>query len=160
MAMQLVQAKLEVLKQTPFLLVELLEQIDPAVLKTRRIPNKWSIHEHACHLASMDALFIARFQLFRQEVQPVIKSHLPPPEGSPRSLMDMDLKDTLQQFFTRRKELTDLVSTFLPADWEKHAQHDKYFDYTPGIMLRHLMLHDHYHMYRIEQLWLTKDDYL
>lgn len=33
-------------------------------------------------------------------------------------------------------------------------------EYTPEIMLGHLVMHDQLHMYRIEELWLTRDEFL
>ena len=44
--------------------------------------------------------------------------------------------------------------------WTRKAKHKEYIEYTPYIMLRHILMHDHFHMYRIEELWLTTDEFL
>ncbi|MDA1119365.1 MAG: hypothetical protein O2887_02525 [Bacteroidetes bacterium] len=44
--------------------------------------------------------------------------------------------------------------------WSKTAVHPEFNKYSHYILLRHAMMHDHFHMYRIEELWLTKDEYL
>ena len=47
-----------------------------------------------------------------------------------------------------------------PADWEKTATHPEYEQYSLIILARHILMHDHWHMYRMEELWLTRDEYL
>lgn len=42
----------------------------------------------------------------------------------------------------------------------RSARHPEYTLYTPYVMLRHMMMHDYLHMYRIEELWLTRPEYL
>jgi hypothetical protein len=44
-----------------------------------------------------------------------------------------------------------------PADWRKAAQHAEYSHYSVFIMFRHLALHDFFHAYRIEELFLNPD---
>jgi hypothetical protein len=39
------------LGQAPALIVPMIRQADPSVLRRRPPSGKWSIHEHACHLA-------------------------------------------------------------------------------------------------------------
>ena len=56
--------------------------------------------------------------------------------------------------------LLDLIREAPPDLWDKNATHPEYGIYTPEIMIRHIMIHDYLHMYRIEELWLTKPEYL
>ena len=44
--------------------------------------------------------------------------------------------------------------------WQKTATHPEYAQYSFYILVRHILMHDHWHMYRMEELWLTRDEYL
>ena len=39
------------LERAPKLVIPLVRQADPTILKRRPAPGEWSIHENACHLA-------------------------------------------------------------------------------------------------------------
>lgn len=148
------------LKQSPIILKNLLAQIPSDLYKVRRIPGKWSIHEHACHIATGDqAGFIDRFKQFVNEQKPRIKPLSG--ESYPSDyLIKMNLSEALDIFFEKRKELVDLVNSADKSIWAKEAEHPEYQIFTPYIMLRHRLMHDHFHMYRIEELWLTNEEYL
>lgn len=148
------------LKQSPIILKNLLIQIPSELYKIRRIPGKWSIHEHACHIATGDQSgFMDRFKQFINEQKPKIKP-LSGESFPPDYLIKMDLSEALEIFFEKRKDLVNLVNSADKSIWIKEAEHPEYQNYTPYIMLRHRLLHDHFHMYRIEELWLTKEEYL
>ena len=42
-----------VVEQAPGIVIPLVRQADPAIVKRRPPSGKWSIHEHACHLAAV-----------------------------------------------------------------------------------------------------------
>lgn len=148
------------LEQSPVILKNLLTQIPPELHKVRRIPDKWSIHEHACHIATGDQSgFIDRFKQFLNEQKPKIKP-LSGESFPPDYLIKMELNEALDIFFEKRKELISLVNSADKSIWTKEAEHPEYKIYTPYMMFRHRLLHDHFHMYRIEELWLTNEEYL
>ncbi len=148
------------MEQSPIILKNLLMQMPSDLYKVKRISGKWSIHEHACHVATGDQSgFIDRFKQFIKEQKPRIKP-LSGDNFPPDYLIKMDLNEALDIFFRTREELISLVSTADESIWTKEAEHPEYQIYSPYIMLRHRLLHDHFHMYRIEELWLTKEEYL
>ncbi len=148
------------LEQSPIILNNLLSQIPPKLIMEQRIKSKWSIHEHACHVATGDQSgFIDRFRQFLNESQPRI-TPLSGESFPADHLLKMDLNEALAKFFEKRKELISLVKSADASIWSKKAEHPEYYDYTPYIMLRHRLMHDHYHLYRIEELWLTTEEYL
>ena len=55
-------------------------------------------------------------------------------------------------FFEIRQRTIDLAKEFKSTDWNKQAVHPEYKTYTPYIMLRHLLMHDHNHLYKIEDM--------
>jgi uncharacterized damage-inducible protein DinB len=148
------------MQQAPAILKDLISKIPPHLHKQRRIPNKWSIHEHACHLADVHSMMIERFQRFKNEKNPAFEPFLPGTSVSDDHLMEMNLATALEQFEKERKELIRFLESFTEDDWANTATHPEYRQYSAEIFLRHIMMHDHLHMYRIEELWLTADAYL
>jgi len=153
--------KLKLLSNSPSLLKELLDEIPHSMLKLRRIKGKWSIHEHACHLAEAHQMMMERFKKFKTEKNPVFVPYLPDSlDIAEDYLLKMDIDACLEQFISDRKKMVDYLQTFEEADWKNNAQHPEYRIYNADIFLRHIVMHDHLHMYRIEELWLTTDEYL
>ncbi|MCX5757140.1 MAG: DinB family protein [Candidatus Hydrogenedentes bacterium] len=148
------------LEKTPRILTELLSQIPAQSLKVRRAANSWSIHEHACHIATGDRIgFIHRLRQFVNEEFPIFV----PLSGEtfrPDHLMNMSLESALDAFFKDRAEVIRLIKSLDPTLWDKKGAHPEYIAFTPYIMLRHRLMHDHLHMYRIEALWLTTEQRL
>ncbi len=146
----------ECLKHTPVILTQLLAQIDPELYKDRRIINKWSIHEHACHIATGDKIgFIDRLSKFIDEDNPAF-TPLSGESFPPDYYYNMDLNKALEEFKHYRKKIIEMVSALEDNFWHKSSRHTEYTVFTPYIMLRHRLLHDHLHLYRIEELWLTR----
>ncbi|MGI8905135.1 MAG: DinB family protein [Candidatus Sumerlaeaceae bacterium] len=144
----------------PSFLRELLSNIPAEMLKQARKPGKWTIHEHAVHMTMVDDIMIPRLEAFRSQAEPKIVPYNPSEAEKAGSLLEMELNARLDCFDDSRERLIDAFSLLNPADYDKHADHPEYREYTPRVMLRHLMMHDYLHCYRIEELWLTRDERL
>ncbi len=151
---------LDGLRETPLLLQNLIEEIPKKLLKQERITGKWSIHEHGCHIIVVQPMLIKRMEKFLNETNPVFKPYLPNKKEKPENLMNMNLNEKTNQFPDYRKKLINIALNFSEADFNKKAVHPEYRLYTPYILLRHILMHDFLHMYKIEELWLTNDSYL
>jgi len=151
---------LELLDKTPALLRDMLQAIPAEKLKQRRIPGKWSIHEHACHIAYVQPMLAGRIRTFIAEEKPVFTSYIPGDTTPPDELLNLDLEETLAGFPRARREFTELCRSQGAGFWERVAEHEEYELYTPYILIRHILMHDHTHMYRMEELWLTLDEHL
>lgn len=156
----LIEKKLQVLAAAPDLLEDLLAEIPTEMLKERRIPGKWSIHEHAVHLEEAQKMIIERFKRFQNEPNPVFTPYLPGKTVPDDYLKDLNLEQSLIDFRKHRGEMVDLLSTFTEAQWTNEGSHPEYRQISALLWVRHVMMHDHFHMYRIEELWLTMPDYL
>jgi hypothetical protein len=148
------------LENAPDILERLLADIPEGRLKQVRQPGKWSAHSHACHLAVAQPMLLQRFRRFEEEAEPVFKPYFPDKEAGDEALLGMDLAASLASFRDRRRELMERVSKKDDPFWDKPAIHPEYDQYTPLIMIRHIMMHDYLHMYRIEELWLTRSEFL
>lgn len=143
---------LNALNETPRLLSELISEIDPALYKKEIINGKWSIHEHAVHVAVTDIYgFQKRLKAFQTEDKPIIEP-LSGDNFPPDFFINFNLKVALAEFVKMRNTTIELAQQLKPTDWHKEATHPEYKKFTPYIMLRHLLMHDHSHMYKIEDM--------
>ena len=128
----------------------------PDRIRRRPADGKWSIHEHACHLAEVGPLFDDRLTLMLAENNPAIVPYEPPSDEQSGSLLERDLEAEMRRFAEDRARLVQRLERLGEAEWRRTAQHGGYTEYDVHIMFRHVMLHDQLHAYRIEQLALTR----
>jgi hypothetical protein len=145
---------LNALSETPRLLKELINEIDPLLYQKHIIKGKWTIHEHATHIAVGDIYgFQKRLLLFKEEDKPTFKP-LSGDNFRESFFMDLDLNKTIHNFFEVRQNTIELANSINKKHWQKLANHPEYKKYTPYMMLRHLLMHDHHHLYQIEDMGL------
>lgn len=145
------------LERAPALIVPLVREVPPGILKRRPKPAKWSAHEHACHLAGVHPRTSARLDLMLAEDTPRITPYLPHLDDTDGALLKVDLCEALERFSRERQNLVGRLRTLSAPDWERKAEHGEYTHYSVFIMFRHLMMHDMFHAYRIEELLLKND---
>ena len=145
------------LARAPEILVAMVRHADPGVLRRRPASGKWSIHEHACHLAAIHPLFERRLDLMLGELNPAIKSYDPGRDDPEDALLKIDLDEALSRFERERRRLVERLERLVPEDWARTARHGEYNSYSVLTMFRHLAFHDFFHAYRIEELLLRKD---
>jgi hypothetical protein len=155
--MTAVTALIDALERAPAIVVPLVRQANPAIVKQRPAPDEWSIHENAVHLAQVHPLFFRRLEVMIRETNPVLASYDPGRDDPDGALLKLDLDDALRRFATDRARLVQRLRTLRADDWRRTARHDEYNAYSVFIMFRHLALHDFDHAYRIEELVLRKD---
>jgi uncharacterized damage-inducible protein DinB len=158
-----IEALLEGLRNTPAILSAFVTTIPEAKLDLRRGEGFWTIAEHVSHLAQVQPMLLVRFERFIGEAHPVFEPYIPgadelAPETPPR----MEMADAIDQFAEYRKRQVACLENVAGDDeiWRRTATHPEYETYTLYILMRHLLMHDHWHMYRMEALWLTRDAYL
>jgi hypothetical protein len=144
------------LERGPMLIIPLIREVPVEHLRVRPSPQKWSAHEHACHLATVHGLFSERLDRMLTEEDALIKPYDPKDEA-PDALMGMDLDAGLLQYARERGVLVERLRALAPAQWERTGRHPEYSHYSVFIMFRHLALHDMLHAYRIEELMLKRD---
>ena len=155
--MQSVGAVIDALARAPEIVVPLVREVPPAILKRRPAPRRWSAHEHACHLAHVHGLFFARLEQMLEEPEPVIRPYQPGDEDTDDMLLRMDLEQSLTRFAEDRGRLVARLRMLRPEEWARTARHPEYWTYSVFIMFRHLALHDFLHAYRIEEVLLRPD---
>ena len=147
-------AVIDALSRAPDIVVPLVREVPPSILKLRPAPKRWSAHEHACHLAHVHALFFDRLDSMLREPTPVIRPYLPGEQDADDFLLEMDLDECLERYVADRARLVARLRKLSPEEWARAAEHGEYRVYSVFIMFRHLALHDFLHAYRIEELLL------
>jgi hypothetical protein len=147
-----IQTILNALQETPRILKELIDEIEPKLYKKEIISGRWNIHEHATHVAVGDLYgFQKRLSEFKKLEHPIFEP-LSGDNFSKEFFLDLDLEQTLNEFIKVRQETIQLANSFDVDEWHKEATHPEYKRYTPYIMLHHLLMHDHAHLYKIEDM--------
>lgn len=149
------------LKQAPSVLLDFIRTIPEEKLKLRRGDGFWTIAEHASHLAEVQPMLLTRLERFRDEPNPEFIPFLPGDgEDQPETPLLMEMEVALKEFAVFRQKQVQLLEAADPAILEKTGVHPEYEQYSLPILARHILMHDYWHMYRMEELWLTRDAYL
>lgn len=153
--MHATESILKALENAPEILIPLVREASPERLRWRPSAKKWSIHEHACHLAEVHPLFFSRLEMMLKEDNPQVVPYNPDIAMQEGALLNMDLNEALERYVQDRSKLLTRLKALSPQDWMRTAQHPEYAHYSIFIMFRHLAMHDMLHAYRIEELLLN-----
>ena len=159
--MQDIPYLLEALSRSPKILSEFVKTIPENKLESRRGEGFWTIAEHYSHLAQVQPMLLKRFERFMNEDKPEFVSYVPGGgEKEPETPPCMSIDTALDQFASYRARQLQILENADNSSWGKTGIHPEYEEYSLYILTRHVLMHDHWHMYRMEELWLTKDAYL
>src|SRR5213083_2162214 len=95
------------LATSPGVIIPLIREVPPQILKRRPSPAKWSAYEHACHLATSDALFLERLDTILSMPAPYIRSAAPSPEEEAGALLNLNLDERLDSYVRERAALVE-----------------------------------------------------
>ena len=151
------QTLIATLEGAPDITISLVREVPPQNLKRRPSPNKWSAHEHACHISSADTAYLSRLNLMLSDPAPYIRAMQPSPEEEAGLLLQLDLNEALDQYVRERARLVKRLKELTVEEWHRTAEHEEYSHYSVLIMFRQLLMHEMLHGYRIEELMLKKD---
>ncbi|MDA8163430.1 MAG: DinB family protein [Desulfobacteraceae bacterium] len=159
--MQDIPDLLETLRRAPKILSQLVKAIPEDKLDVRRGEGFWTLAEHVSHLAHVQPMLLARFERFMHEDHPEFVPYLPSQsEEGPAAPPRMSMASALGQLTCYRERQLLLLEGADETAWKKTATHPEYESYSLYILARHVLMHDYWHMYRMEELWLSKDAYL
>lgn len=159
--MQDIVELLEGLRRTPKILSAFVHSIPAEKRDLCRGEGFWTVSEHVSHLAQVQPMLLNRFQRFMDEEQPEFVPYLPGQgEEEAETPPLMEINTALEQFVHYRQRELLLLDQADEATWQKRAIHPEYEVYSLYIMTRHVLMHDYWHMYRMEELWLTGDAFL
>lgn len=159
--MQDIPELLQGLRGTPEILSEFVKSVPKNKMDLRRGAGFWTIAEHVSHLAQVQPMLLDRLDRFIKEDQPEFIPYIPGEDAKePDTPLRMRMDTALKRFSEFRKKQLVLLENADDTIWLKGARHPEYENYSFYILTRHILMHDHWHMYRMEALWLTLDAYL
>ena len=151
---------LDGLERSGRILSEFVRTIPAEKMNLRRGEGFWTIAEHVCHLAQVQPMLLERLQRFLNEDRPEFVPYIPGDDEAETLPPQMEKNVALESFAHHRGKQLALLEKADEADWQKTAGHPEYELYSLYILVRHILMHDHWHMYRMEELWLARDAYL
>src|SRR6185503_11368118 len=87
------QTLIATLEAAPGIVIGLVREVPPQNLKRRPAPDKWSAHEHACHISIGQITFLSRLELMLADPHAQIKSMEQTPEEEAGSMLSVDLEE-------------------------------------------------------------------
>ena len=151
---------LDGLGRSGHILSQFVNTIPADKMNLRRGEGFWTIAEHLSHLAQVQPMLLERLQRFMGEDRPEFVPYVPGSDEAEARPPHMEQKAALESFAHHREKQLALLKKADQADWQKIAIHPGFELYSLYILVRHILMHDHWHMYRMEELWLTRDAYL
>ncbi len=138
----------------PAILEDLIAAIPSDRLDREFGAGTWTVHEHVQHLALTQIMLKKRIDLFFREERPEIVPFTPDGPAEKRTLKPVaELLATYAEWRTRQIESLGKADETI---WKKEAVHPEYDRYDFPIAVRHILTHDGFHFYRIEELGLLK----
>jgi hypothetical protein len=144
----------------PRLLEDFVSAVPEAELYRSRKEGFWSLYEHAEHLAVTQAMLHGRLERFFSEERPEFVPYFPDEQEPKGEKKRNPIADILTTFARWRDRQVELIERADEKTWRKQAVHPEYERYGFKILVGHILLHDGFHLYRMEELWLTRDEYL
>jgi uncharacterized damage-inducible protein DinB len=145
------------LRGTPVRLEELLQGRPHDLLTRRPQPEKWSIQEHAGHLADLEPLWSARVEDYPKGSQQLSVADLSNRGTEAARHNERDLKQILRNFRQARLQMVERVEKLDPTQQPHAIPHPRL--QQPMRLVDHLYFvaeHDDHHLARIWEL-LTGD---
>lgn len=152
-----IQSVLAILEGAPALLRSSVEAIPETLRKRRPRPDRWSVHEHVVHLASIHPVMAMRMERMLAEEHPRLESWTPTPEDIQGPLLDADLGEALERYQREREAIVGRLRTLPEEAWARTADHPDFAEFSILTLFRQLAVHDGLHLYRIEQLRAKRD---
>jgi len=146
-------------KDIPDIVGDYSENIPVEFLDLKRGEGFWTIREHLYHIAGVQDMLLGRMNIINNEENPVIKPFFP--ENDPSSRVKFSsIGNAIDAYKKLREEQVELILSLPEEILKKNARHEEYREYNIPLIVHHMIYHEYWHMYRIEELWLTRDQYL
>lgn len=145
-------------KDLPEIIEDYVKNIPEDILDVKRNEQTWTIREHINHIVDVQEMLYGRILKIKEEEKPIIIPYFPEDE-----LAAAQKYSTLAIAFEKYKEMREkqiaLIRRLTEEDFQKEAKHGEYINYSIPIILNHMIFHEYWHMYRIEEIWLTKEEF-
>jgi hypothetical protein len=120
-----------------------------------RKAGAWSLKRHFHHLAVVQPVLLERLVRFTAEECPRFAPYVP--AANDPAAAESTVAEALERFAECRSQQVRLIESVDEQVWQRTGVHEEYLHYSFLILVRHIAMHDCWHMYRMEELWLVND---
>ncbi len=149
---------LRTFKDLPDIIETYVKNIPENYFDIKRTDDSWTIREHLYHIVNAQEMLYQRILKIKEEENPVITPYFPENESENNNLYG-SIDIAFAKYKKIREKQIDLINQLVEADYSKEAKHGEYINYNIPIILNHIIFHEYWHMYRVEEIWLTKNEY-
>lgn len=149
--------EIETLRALPDIIRRFCNQIQEESLDVKRSADAWTIREHLYHIADVQKMLLGRIETIKNSERPVIEPYFP--ENDLGCAKYSGTGDALDHYAAVRKLQIVSINSCTDEQLAREASHKEYRTYTIPVILKHMIFHEYWHMYRIEELWLERDEY-
>jgi len=146
------------LQELPKIIETYIKNIPEDLLDKKRNETSWTIREHLYHIVNVQEMLYSRILKIRDEEIPIITPYFPEDESEQVVSYESLNKAFLNYKAIRQKQII-LINQLIESDFKKEAKHDEYTRYNIPIIINHMIFHEYWHMYRVDEHWLTRDEY-
>lgn len=144
------------LADMPQILEEYLKSIPDECLDVKRNPETWTIREHVYHIAETQEMLFQRILKIKEDKEPVITPFIPDDSGEDIVAFN-SIEEAVEKVKSFREKQVSVLKQLSLEELEKEAIHPEYNRYNLPILTNHILFHEYWHIYRIEEIWLQKD---
>lgn len=142
----------EILKQTPSMIRELVASASPAALEHRSAPGKWNIRQQVAHLADAEVVMTSRLRWAAAQPGSGIVAFDQDKWAATAKYADIPIATSLATFTTVRAWTLDLLGRLIPAERAGHITHPERGVETVTTMLTMMAGHDLNHLQQMTKL--------
>lgn len=146
------------LEGLPRIIKDYTARIPEDELDIRRSREAWTIREHIYHIAGVQPMFHERMLTIKNSERPIITPYNPSQETEEQNRFG-SIEEAFTKYSSVRRKQLEVLSHLTDEEWSKKAEHPQYKEYGMAILLHHMLFHEYWHMYRIEEIWITKDEF-
>jgi len=154
----ILKSELDTFKNLPEIIEKYISAIPLERIDLKRGNDVWTIREHICHISGVQKMLLGRIELIMNNDKPVIEPYFPEKDNDVLSKYK-SIEEAFKEYKTTRKDQIKLLKKCSENDFMKRAWHKEYSNYTIPLIVKHMIFHEYWHMYRIEEVWLTNDEY-
>jgi hypothetical protein len=133
-------------------LLELLSGFAEASLRTRVIPEKWSVFEQTAHLAAYQPTFLTRLQQMAKQDNPSFERYVADNDPHFRECCQKPLDQLFEHIDTLRSSINQHLESLSGQDLLRTGLHPKYGKMTITGWTEFFLLHEAHHLFSIFML--------
>ncbi len=150
--MPLPQPTLDRLKTQHEVIEVLISGKSEGELRSRPIPDKWSVYENITHLACYLPKVIVRTNKILSDENPSFQSYIPEEDHEFTKYLSLSIDELLTQLKSNRLELFQLMSNLTDEQLKRTGTHTKFGKMNLIEWTEFFLLHEAHHIYTIFKL--------